>query len=318
MASGRLLGRVGKDASLPLVSIIVPVYNHESYVAECLDSIILSSYSNVEIIVIDDASSDTSVAAVDRWIEAHREAEVVFRVHAANRGLLATLNEGVGIARGEYIFSLASDDRLLPGGTLARVQFLEERPDLLAVFADCRVIDGAGRQVHASGIEDLYAAHGMRKNALTSPSLIEHAIVFHWAVPGPVLLCRRKAFEIVGLYDETLTVEDWDLYLRLARTKKLGFVDEFVSEYRVHTHCSSMIGGEGIARSLMKTARKHFFLHGVSSGVELVSKYLAYRCLFLPKGLEKYLGVPASSRLASLARRLWKFERWLDRFWSAE
>src|SRR5205807_4555457 len=86
-----------------------------------------------------------------------------------------------------------------------------------------------------SGIEGLYAKAGMRKAALVNDELIAANVVRHWAVPGPVFLCRAEAFRVVGLYDESLRLcEDWDMYLRLSAAGKLGFLPKYVAQYRVH------------------------------------------------------------------------------------
>jgi glycosyltransferase involved in cell wall biosynthesis len=148
-----------------------------------------------------------------------------------NMGLCRTLNELVSMAQGEYIALLASDDFLLPGGIQARVDYLREHPDKLAVFADCIVVDNDNNLIYKSGIEEL---HRGRKKYLINNSLCGYELVFHWCVPGPVFMARRETYQIVGLYDETLLVEDWDYYLRLVSRNALGFMDYPVAGYRLH------------------------------------------------------------------------------------
>lgn len=146
-------------------------------------------------------------------------------------GLCRSLNELVSMAQGEYIALLASDDFLLPGGIQARVDYLREHPDKLAVFADCIVIDNDNNLICKSGIEEL---HRGRKKYLINDSLFGYELMFHWCVPGPVFMARRETYQIVGLYDETLLVEDWDYYLRLVSRNALGFMDYSVAAYRLH------------------------------------------------------------------------------------
>jgi hypothetical protein len=126
---------------------------------------------------------------------------------------------------------LASDDFLLPGGIQARVDYLRKHPDKLAVFADCIVIDNDNNLICQSGIEEL---HRGRKKYLINNSLCGYELVFNWCVPGPVFMARRETYQIVGLYDETLQVEDWDYYLRLVSRNALGFMDYPVAGYRRH------------------------------------------------------------------------------------
>jgi glycosyltransferase involved in cell wall biosynthesis len=218
----------------PLVSILIPLYNHERFIFQCLDSIINDPYPSKEIIILNDGSTDNSVEAVQKWQIKNKDklSGLFFTLKTReNIGLCKTLNELVSMAQGEYVALLASDDFLLPGGIQARVDYLWEHPDKLAVFADCTVVDHEGNLTHKSGIEDL---HRGRKKYLINDSLCGYELVFHWCVPGPVFMARRETYQIVGLYDETLLVEDWDYYLRLVSKNVLGFLDYPVAGYRLH------------------------------------------------------------------------------------
>ena len=102
----------------PLVSILIPLYNHERFISQCLDSIINDPYPSKEIIVVNDGSTDHSLATVQKWYLKNRDKlSGLFTLKTrGNMGLCRTLNELVSIAQGEYIAVLASDDFLLPGG----------------------------------------------------------------------------------------------------------------------------------------------------------------------------------------------------------
>jgi glycosyltransferase involved in cell wall biosynthesis len=217
----------------PLVSILIPLYNHERFISQCLDSIAQDPYSSKEIIVLNDGSTDNSLDTVQKWhIKNNDKLSSLFTLKTrGNMGVCRTLNELVSMAQGEYIALLASDDFLLPGGIQARVDYLQENPDKLAVFADCTVVGKDSNLICKSGIEDL---RGGRKRYLINESLCGYELVFHWCVPGPVFMARRETYQIVGLYDETLLVEDWDYYLRLVSRNALGFMDYTVAGYRLH------------------------------------------------------------------------------------
>lgn len=215
------------------MSILIPLYNHERFISQCLDSIAQDPYPSKEIIVLNDGSVDNSLDTVQKWqIKNNDKLSGLFTLKTrGNMGLCRTLNELVSMAQGEYVALLASDDFLLPGGIQARVNYLREHPDKLAVFADCTVVDDNGNLIHKSGIEDLFRG---RKKYLINDSLCGYELVFHWCVPGPVFMARRETYQIVGLYDETLLVEDWDYYLRLVLQNALGFMDYPVAAYRFH------------------------------------------------------------------------------------
>lgn len=218
--------------SLPLVSIIIPLYNHEQFIIACLDSILEDPYPLKEVVIIDDGSRDGSVATVNSWRASHPASfpQGFTLISRENRGLTKTLNELVTRARGELIAVLASDDYLLPGGIGVRVAYLEKNRHKLAVFADCILVDYEGVVSEVSGLSDL---HNGRKSHLSNERLISYEIVFNWCVPGPVFMARKSAYAEVGFYNENIAVEDWDFYLRLVARNQLGFIDLPVAVYRI-------------------------------------------------------------------------------------
>lgn len=217
-----------------MISILIPLYNHENYIRTCLDSILQDDYPCREILIIDDGSKDASSDVARQWYEENRQRfdgrfELVRR---ENRGLTRTLNELVAMALGEFAVVIASDDYLLPGGLQSRVDYLRDHEGKMAVFGDCIVVDENGIKTGDSGVEGLYRG---RKSRLGHDTLVSYELVFHWCVPGPVFMARRGLFDLVGGYNEKLAVEDWDFYLRLAARDLVGFVNFPVAAYRVHS-----------------------------------------------------------------------------------
>lgn len=244
--------------SASTVTVAVLVFNQARFVAECLDSVAESAYPPLEILIVDDASTDTSVAKVQSWRNDHPQIPTRIIARPSNVGVPANLNAALRGAQGRYVALVAGDDRLLPGGIACRVRYLESNPDALACFADCRVINDRGETLFPSGIEGLYRSHGMRKRYLLSRKLVLPSVVRHWAVPGPVLMLRRGALDAVGAFDETIPFgEDRDIYLRLAAKGRLGFVDEVVAEYRVHDASALRVRTRQVASSEARVAARH-------------------------------------------------------------
>ncbi len=222
-----------REAGSPLVSILVPLYNHEGFIEKCLDSIIEDPYPEKEIVVLDDGSPDSSAQVVRAWHErnaARLGGRFEFKTRE-NRGVSRTLNELVSMANGDFIAFVSSDDYLLPGGIAARLDYLRQHPEKMAVVADYVVVDQHEATVHTSGIEALYRA---RKRYLAHPELITYELIFHWCLAGPVYLFRREIFQILGGYDETLAIEDWDFALRILARNQMGFIDYPAAAYRLH------------------------------------------------------------------------------------
>jgi glycosyltransferase involved in cell wall biosynthesis len=217
----------------PLVSVIIPAYNHAQYITKCLESLYTDDYPSLEVIVLDDGSTDETFAVAQAWCEQHL-GRFDFRLERQeNKGIAATLNRLIGWTHGEYIVLLASDDYLLVGGIQARVDALSAHSEWLAVFCDCRVVNQHDQILAESGLAYL----GANKKALARQAKMRLELLLNWAMPGPVIMMRRAAFDPVvgvGLYDENLGFEDRDFYISLLEKQALGFKDIQVSSYRVH------------------------------------------------------------------------------------
>src|SRR2546425_11860102 len=120
--------------TFPLISVLIPSFNHAAFIENCLESVRLNHYPNLEIIFIDDGSTDPTFTVAKDWLE--KNANSFHRVVATrqeNQGLCKTLNRLGILAKGEYIAFLASDDELLPGSIQARMETLASNPNVLAV-----------------------------------------------------------------------------------------------------------------------------------------------------------------------------------------
>ena len=225
------------EAAMPLVSVLIPAFNHECFVQRCLDSVLEDPYPSKELIIIDDGSTDSTAERIADWVATHCMDLPIEYVRRDNKGIAATLNELVARANGEFLRPGASDDYLLPGGIDAQVRYLLTHPDKGAVIGDSVVVDQDGHKVHDSGMRGL---HGANKTLYRSDDGIRRAVISHWAIGGPVAMMRRSALDTVDRWSEGLRIEDWDLFLRLAARDALGFVDVSVCAYRVHGKNSSL------------------------------------------------------------------------------
>lgn len=224
------------SASSPLVSVLIPAYNHAAYIKRCLDSLIEDGYPNLEVVFIDDGSSDETYVIAQSWFKEHDGLfERVSALRQENIGLCRTLNKLVPLANGEYVVILASDDFLLPGGIALRLNALVNNPSWLAVFGDARVVATDGTVLQDSAIFSMFG--GCRCALASNGRAMIRELVWNWCVPGPVFMARKACYAEetgVGRYDESLLVEDRDFYLRLMARQAIGYVDAAVAGYRVH------------------------------------------------------------------------------------
>lgn len=212
------------------VSFLVPYYNHNEYINQCLDSILRDPYPNKEIVIIDDGSTEPAIN-LKAWLVEHKHDINIVYKKRANKGVTKTLNELITLASGDYFIILASDDYLLNNTVAERVKVLKENPDKLFLLSDAEVVDEHGDLIVDS---NLFGLHGRQKSNYQSDNALMLEIILHWHVAGAVLMLNREIFDVIGLYDETIIAEDWDFYLRASARKLILFYDKKVSAYRYH------------------------------------------------------------------------------------
>lgn len=212
----------------PLVSILALTYNQRIFVEEGLSSLAAQTYENLEIIVVDDASTD----GTDQWLETcpwRNDPRFTFVFNQENIGIGASLNRALEMAKGRYVSVFASDDILLPEKIEEQVEFFESQTDNVGmVFGDAEIIDMDGKDTHA--IDTWYARAKDTKPAFNIfDQLIERNFIF-----TPTVMLRRDVLEEVGKFTEDLFLEDYDLWLRIAQNYRLVYQAKCLTKYRVH------------------------------------------------------------------------------------
>lgn len=210
----------------PAVSIIVTCYNQDPYVRTCLDSVRAQTFTDWELVITDDASTDDSKAVIDAWLrETGVQAQRVFL--EPNRGLTLILNEALLHCTGTFLLQVGADDILEPDRLAAHVDAMTHVDENVAViYSDGLTMDENGTET---------ASSWMRASGHDPVD----GDVFRLLLRGNFVLgCsatyRRSSVEGVGGWDPDLAFEDWDLLLRLARTHQFLYVDGTLSRYRIH------------------------------------------------------------------------------------
>lgn len=221
----------GRPNYPPLVSFLIPAFNHERFIGKCLDSVLFDKYGNKQLVIVNDGSSDRTGKIISEWISQHESLLDIRYVDRENRGIAATLNELTALASGDFLRLGASDDYFLAEGTTAQVAYLEANPNKLAVVGDSIVIDDQERMVHDSAMVGLFHVD---KSRYRTDEGIRREIICRWAIGGPVPLLRKKGLDAAEGWNENLLIDDWDFFLRLAALDLVGFIDFKVGAYRVH------------------------------------------------------------------------------------
>ena len=211
-----------KKYNKPLVSIIVPSYNHAKYITKTIESLVNQTYSNIELIVIDDGSKDNSVQIIQKLVDKHH---FIF-IHRDNKGVSATLNEGIQLATGKYITFCASDDIYLTDKIEKQVEFMETNLQYEMCY---------GKVIHFDDIGN------MKKSKIRKPKSgwIFNDLFKGNFIPAPTIFIKKNLFNEVGYFDETIPIEDWDLLLRITYKYQIGYLDEYLAYYRIHSSNTS-------------------------------------------------------------------------------
>lgn len=211
----------------PRATVLMAVYNGLPYVAEAIDSVLRQTFQDFELVIIDDASTDESVACIRR----SPDPRIRLWVNPRNRGQAGSLNEGLARARAPYVARLDQDDVCLPGRLQRQVALLDARPDVAVVGTLMAGMDAGGRHTVVMGRTlDNYGA-------FVGSLLLELTPVCH-----PSVMFRREIVASVGGYDESFApAEDVELWTRLALRRQTAYViPELLMRSRMHERQQSV------------------------------------------------------------------------------
>ena len=209
----------------PLVSVIIASYNHAQYVREALMSVQAQTYPSIELIIIDDGSTDETAQIIKQTLSTFdRDLHVVFECQQ-NVGICSTLNHALALCKGTYIQFLGSDDAYLPEKTERSVAALRSaNHDVAAVYCDGFLIDERSRR------------RGVFSNKYRVPlgrDTHRELLIANW-LPAMGILYRFDVLVALGGFDPELKFEDWDLLLRLTKKHKINRLPDKLFLYRIH------------------------------------------------------------------------------------
>ncbi len=223
----------------PFVSIIVISYNHSRFIKENLDSIKAQTYSNIELIVGDDASQDNSVKVFEEWLHDNDYTAAFKNYHEVNTGLATMLNECIEKANGKYLKLIAADDFLHPESIEKCVAKLEEEGEECGmVFTDTYSVDDNGDLLPAIGDYDAIGA-------LSSEDLKELLLQGN-QIAALTTMIRKKVLLETGGYDNKFIVEDYYRWLKISQKYNISYVAEKLAYYRQHGHNISVLRAERV------------------------------------------------------------------------
>ena len=212
----------------PLVSVVCLCYNHERFVEEALESVFRQTYSNIQVIIVDDCSVDGSVSTIKRVISQYpQKIEHVFL--KKNMGNCKAFNLGLKSATGDFVIDFSTDDVMMPDRIEKQIRFFEKQNENVGVvFTDAIYINENG-----ASIRNHY-------DYLFKKKLIDHVphgdvfrdVLTTYFISSPTMMVKKKVMDGLHGYDETLSYEDFDFWVRASRDFQFAFLNEKTTKVR--------------------------------------------------------------------------------------
>ncbi len=214
--------------SSPLVSVIVPSYNHQAYVGQAIESVLASTLRDIELVLVDDGSTDGSLSVIHRFHDPRLKV-----LAQENQGAHAAMNRGVQEARGEWVAFLNSDDLYSPEKLERHVSVHQANGKLEATASRVRHISARGKPLFRFHPTLFWYAMA-RSVAERHRNLFESLLIVQHLVTTSALFMKRSTFLETGGFLPLRYCHDWHMYLTLAARKGLAVLDEPLTAYRCH------------------------------------------------------------------------------------
>lgn len=201
-----------------LVSVVTATYNMGKYLPFAIESALNQTYRNIEVIVIDDGSTDNTREVVESYWKDPR----IRYIHQENKGVANAKNRGIQESRGEFIAFLDADDVWKPNKLDKQLKLFNKSEKIGVVYSDVEYIDENGNIIKREPYKKYYSG------TITKQLFIDNFVNFSSAV------VKRKCFVLCGMFDETLPISvDWDLWLRISTEYEFAFLNERTFYYRI-------------------------------------------------------------------------------------
>ncbi|NJO41926.1 MAG: glycosyltransferase [Cyanobacteria bacterium CRU_2_1] len=238
----------------PMISVLMPVYNAERYLAQAIESILSQTFSDFEFLIVNDGSTDRSLDWLQHFADRDPRIRLISR---PNTGYVQALNEMLQLAQGEYIARMDADDIALPDRFRQQIEFLHHHPSVVCVGGAHEIVDHQGRLLTRLQLP------------LANAEIQREALAGHGSICHPCAMMRRSAVLAIGGYDERLMpAEDLDLWLRLGEMGELANLPETVLKYRLHLNSVSEKKGHLQRQKAQEACERAWQRRGVNGRFE--------------------------------------------------
>ena len=256
------------------VSVIIPCYNRGKYLAEAIDSVLGQTYGNLELIIVDDGSTDDSLNVARSYED---RLTILQHPNGENRGQSASINLGLRSIDGEYVAILDSDDYWMLDKLEKQVAVLGEKPDIGLVYGNCNYVNADG--------ELIFTLYGPDHREYSDPNRV--LMNCYFLLPNNALV-RHTDFDRAGFFDESYrAAQDHDMAIRIAEVTKLAYIPDIVLNYRRHRESISANGAmmrwQNGFRILEKASRRFAYPRKTLRARKAVLHFRVGQCLLQEK-----------------------------------
>ncbi len=289
----------------PIISVLMPVYNAQRYVAAAVESILSQTFENFELIIVDDGSTDRSEIILQEYAAKDPRIHLISR---PNTGLVAALNEALACARGEFIARMDADDISMPQRFEKQIAYMKAHPECVLVGTHVVTMDSDGALIGA--MPDIAFGHDR---------IDQNLLRCGWPIAHPAVMMRASALRDVGGYRvECWPNEDHDLFLRLAENGKIENLPEVLIHYRKHASSISAMNNDRMSNLVSQIVIEACRRRGIAVPPEVghskispplqtvdVQRLWAWQAM-----KNKNIGTARKYALAALVRRPLSIDSW--------
>jgi glycosyltransferase involved in cell wall biosynthesis len=242
---------------MPTISVIIPTYNGMNCISDTLDSVLCQTYKDYEIIIVDDGSTDNTKDVIEKYVEAY-PAKVRY-ILQQNAGQGSARNRGIKESGGEYVAFLDHDDLWLPEKLEKQIELIDSLKDNnVVVFGDQYEFDENG-VTSKSAFKEISKPHN---------GFVFEKLFYQNFITSQTVLAKRGFFNKVGFFQEGITyVEDFDMWLRLAKHYEFHYVQDVIAGHRIHS--------KQVSRNIHKMRDEHFMvLYGALKNIKGDTKFV--------------------------------------------
>ena len=222
---------------MELVSVVIPSYNHANFIVKTLESVLNQTHKSIQLIIVDDGSTDDSEFVISQFLIKHHVENVLF-LKQKNMGVSEAINTGILRSSGKYIFLLASDDIINPWAIKGMLEKFD-RPEVGMVYGDASFIDAQSNSMSiplTSSRSTKSFLEWRLQNAPFSPlkNLDVRRCLFDRNFIPPMIMLKKDVVIKVGMFDASLKLEDHEMWLRISRKYKIICFESIIGKYRIH------------------------------------------------------------------------------------